>query len=590
MRTNLPVSNVEQLIPEDEVLISKTDLRGQITYCNQPFCRISGYDLYELRGAPHNLIRHPDVPAELFACMWQQIKSGKPWRGILKNRCKNGDHYWVEANVSPILQDGEITGYLSLRYKVSPEQIAIAERAYQTKQFELMYSDKSDQNYIIELQLRLAQKIASMESLHEQSTSDLAVAGNIISRISNAFGSSDPLVRTRIVPAEQCSGDLILMCRTPVDILHIMLADAVGHGLVAAINLLPLSQIFFSMSKKALSIRDIAVELNSKIHQLMPPECFISAVMVSIDFRKRCIEVWNGGIPAPLLFSLDGRMLHKWSARNLPLGILDNASFSPATEVLYYDEDCQLFMFSDGLSEAVSPQGEQLGNGRIEEMLAGTQPDSRFEGIFGMLENHLSGTPAHDDISVAVTTLYAAEINEQPASRSGSYQGYESNRDWRIEIALGAEELKYLDVIALLSQMLNEIHFADEHRSSLFVILSELLNNALDHGILDLDSTVKQGPDGFETYMNLRDEKLRFLKQGYIGVGLEKMIIDGKNGIKIRVVDSGKGFNLSSIRPDTLNRNTQQQFGRGIALVQKLAYKVEYSPQGNSVVAYYVFA
>lgn len=130
MRTNLPVTANEHVMRDDQLIVSSTDLKGIITHFNRDFVEISGFSDEELRGAPHNLIRHPDMPAVAFADLWNTVKAGKPWTGIVKNRCKNGDFYWVEANISPLRKQGEITGYISVRRKPSREQIAAAEALY----------------------------------------------------------------------------------------------------------------------------------------------------------------------------------------------------------------------------------------------------------------------------------------------------------------------------------------------------------------------------------------------------------------------------------------------------------------------------
>jgi len=130
MRTNLPVSNIEYILQDDEGPTSKTDVHGNITYINQDFIDISGYSAEELMGAPQNILRHPDMPEEAFADLWRTIKSGKPWTGLVKNRCKNGDHYWVEANVSPILENRKIVGYTSVRAKPNREHVQAAEAIY----------------------------------------------------------------------------------------------------------------------------------------------------------------------------------------------------------------------------------------------------------------------------------------------------------------------------------------------------------------------------------------------------------------------------------------------------------------------------
>ena len=130
MRDNGPVTNREVTFSEDTLLVSKTDASGKITFVNYAFLEISGYSYEELTGSPHNLVRHPDMPKEAFEDLWTTIKSGHPWEGIVKNRCKNGDHYWVSANVTPIYEGGQITGYASVRTKPTREQVENAIKLY----------------------------------------------------------------------------------------------------------------------------------------------------------------------------------------------------------------------------------------------------------------------------------------------------------------------------------------------------------------------------------------------------------------------------------------------------------------------------
>jgi aerotaxis receptor len=130
MRSNMPVTNVEYVLKDNETVVSKTDLHGNITYVNQDFINISGFSVEELIGAPQNIVRHPDMPVEAYADFWRTLRSGKAWTGLVKNRCKNGDHYWVEANAAPLIENGKIIGYASIRTQPSREQIRAAEQAY----------------------------------------------------------------------------------------------------------------------------------------------------------------------------------------------------------------------------------------------------------------------------------------------------------------------------------------------------------------------------------------------------------------------------------------------------------------------------
>jgi aerotaxis receptor len=130
MKTNLPVTQVEVPFPKGCYIVSRTDLKGMTTYVNETFVQLSGFSSDELIGKNHNVVRHPDMPPGAFAWLWDTIKEGRPWRGIVKNRCKNGDYYWVDALVVPVLKNNQITGYMSVRTEPTRQQVAEAEALY----------------------------------------------------------------------------------------------------------------------------------------------------------------------------------------------------------------------------------------------------------------------------------------------------------------------------------------------------------------------------------------------------------------------------------------------------------------------------
>ncbi|MDM0037370.1 methyl-accepting chemotaxis protein [Variovorax sp. J22P271] len=130
MRVNLPITVQEYLLPKDAALVSRTDLKGRITYVNPTFVEVSGYTLEELMGKAHNIVRHPDMPPEAFADMWDTLGRGLPWTGFVKNRRKNGDFYWVQANVTPIHRNGVAEGYMSVRSKPERADVGQADTLY----------------------------------------------------------------------------------------------------------------------------------------------------------------------------------------------------------------------------------------------------------------------------------------------------------------------------------------------------------------------------------------------------------------------------------------------------------------------------
>ncbi|AVO48206.1 chemotaxis protein [Melaminivora suipulveris] len=130
MRINLPVHDRQYPFPRGHTLVSTTDLKGRILYCNPMFIEVSGYPREELLGQPHNMIRHPDMPEQAYADMWQSIQGGRPWSAPIKNRRKDGSYYWVMANVTPLMEGGQPLGYMSVRTEASAEQVQGAEQLY----------------------------------------------------------------------------------------------------------------------------------------------------------------------------------------------------------------------------------------------------------------------------------------------------------------------------------------------------------------------------------------------------------------------------------------------------------------------------
>jgi aerotaxis receptor len=130
VRTNLPVTGTEYLMRDGQAIVSKTDTKGRITYVNPSFVEVSGFELAELLGKAHNIVRHPDMPPEAFADLWVTLQAGKPWTGLVKNRRKNGDFYWVVANVVPVKEGGRTVGYMSVRTKPTRAQVEQAQALY----------------------------------------------------------------------------------------------------------------------------------------------------------------------------------------------------------------------------------------------------------------------------------------------------------------------------------------------------------------------------------------------------------------------------------------------------------------------------
>jgi len=168
MKVNLPVTHVECPFPKGETIVSKTDLKGAITYANETFIKISGFAQEELLGKNHNLVRHPEMPPEAFADLWATIQAGRPWRGIVKNRCKNGDYYWVKALVVPVRENDQTCGYMSVRTEASAAEKSAAGALYQAinaKAAKLPGPGRFDIIFRLSFNTRFAMFVAMMTAL-----------------------------------------------------------------------------------------------------------------------------------------------------------------------------------------------------------------------------------------------------------------------------------------------------------------------------------------------------------------------------------------------------------------------------------------
>ncbi|MDQ7017412.1 MAG: methyl-accepting chemotaxis protein [Gammaproteobacteria bacterium] len=170
MKINQPTTNNEVLMKEGAILVSRTNLKGAIIYANRAFIEISGFNEEELIGKNHNMVRHPDMPEEAFDDLWQTLKQGDPWVGFIKNRCKNGDFYWVKATVSPVFKQGQVVEYMSVRSKPSVAQVASAEALYAEVGLGNAHIRKKGLSAVLE-------KISSVSMFNQLLTINVVLAG-----------------------------------------------------------------------------------------------------------------------------------------------------------------------------------------------------------------------------------------------------------------------------------------------------------------------------------------------------------------------------------------------------------------------------
>lgn len=438
----------------------------------------------------------------------------------------------------------------------------------------------------IALQRELFDYAEALARWQTRQRSENELARHVLTQLTGVQTRSDPLVRVYCRPADHFSGDLICVARTPADVLHILVADASGHGLAAALCAMTLPPVFYEMTAKGFSLAAIATELNRKLKRLLPADRFVAATLAAVDVRGQTVEVWNGGNPSALYISPDGEP-RRWPSRHMPLGILSPEAFSDATEITRIKGGGHLLLCTDGLLELESAAGEPLGQAGVERLLVQTPPMARFQRLQDSLESLLAeGAGAQDDISFALVEVPRERRQQrriQPVAPTGAPVS-----DWRLELAYGPAELRELDVVPMVLGILSQIKALQEHQGALFLIISELYNNALDHGLLGLDSAIKEQEGGFERYLGERAARLRALDAGRIELGFHLSADDGHTVLELYVKDSGPGFDYAAyLTPATAA--DRRAHGRGIALVRSLCQELVYNGCGNEARAKYVF-
>ncbi|MGQ9685992.1 MAG: ATP-binding SpoIIE family protein phosphatase [Thiobacillaceae bacterium] len=436
----------------------------------------------------------------------------------------------------------------------------------------------------IALQREVLRHAEELQVWRQAAEDEARLGRHIMERLTDTAGLRDPMLRTYNRPAGDFSGDLLCATRGPGDILYLLLADATGHGLPAALSAMPLPQVFHGMAAKGFSLASMAGELNRKLKRLMPADRFVAATLAAIDVKSGTVEIWNGGNPDALLIGERGEVIQRWRSRHPPLGILPEDSFSGETETYRVQAPGDLLICSDGLLEAQSPDGKGYGLDRIVDELARAPRRDRHARLLDGLAAHLAGGVPHDDVSFMLVDI---PLERRQSLRSVSTEaGRRTVSDWRFELSYGAAELRYLDVVPTVLSILTQIEALQPHKGALFLVVSELYNNALDHGLLALDSAVKAEEDGFERYLGQRAERLQALSEGRIELAFHMHMDGGEAVLDIRVRDSGPGFGYVDFVSPHMD-DDRAYHGRGIALVRSLCRELVYSGCGNEVLARY---
>lgn len=353
------------------------DALGRIQSCNPAAQKIFGYSAAEMLGRNVSMLMPEPYRSEHDGYVARYVAGGPPRvLGIgqreVRGQRKNGEIFPMDLGVSEMRVAGG-------------------------RQFVGVLHDASER---VAAQQRLLENAERLQAYYDTQEASSALAQKIVSRQMQRSGLNDPSVKYWLAAAANFSGDIVAAARGPEGDLYVLLADASGHGLGAAVCTLPVLSVFYSMSETGVALGWIVHEVNRQLREALPVGYFVAASALRIDANGRHGDVWLGGTPDLLVLDAAGATRQRITSANLPLGIDFIRQDSIRPERIELQPGDQLVLFSDGLVEAENHAGEPFGYARLFSALDLSAAAGRLDAVKRALAEHLGGTLAHDDVSV----------------------------------------------------------------------------------------------------------------------------------------------------------------------------------------------
>ena len=434
---------------------------------------------------------------------------------------------------------------------------------------------------ILSLQKKLEAQRDKLSSYNEQLIHEQEVAKVVYENITHSNCLSDPCLNTFFYGHHLFNGDVILAAYKPNGGMHLLIGDFTGHGLSAAIGALPLADIFFEWTRKGFLMRQIVPEINRRLKAILPADMFCSALFVDINITDKTLEVWNGGLPDAFFFSQKQKKPQPLVSHNLPLGIVSESEFTYSTEIVSFEEGDSFLAWSDGIYEALDSKGMMFSEYQLNPLVEGrVDTDNLLPWLRRKLETEGVLDSSHDDISCLKIDL-SESIGVEQESSVAKPEELDSPSDFSFEYTLNAESLKNTDPLPYILQIIMTVSGLKHYSGQVFMMLSELYSNALEHGVLQLNSKLKETNDGFVLYYMERETRLSMLESGFIKIKVSISSNEMGGILMIELEDSGSGFDTSQVKLKL--EDSDELYNRGLPLLGQLCESINFSEKGNLV-------
>lgn len=367
-------------------------------------------------------------------------------------------------------------------------------------------------------------------------------------------------------------GDFLFEMMSPTGIRYVFLADAMGHGLAAALSILPVIHVVKAMAHRSMPLTTIVHEVNHRLNIELPDDRFVSMAAVEISPFSEMVSIVNAGLPDVFVAMRNGK-IQSCASQCIPLGVMEGAAFSFEPYTFQFNELAHLMMYSDGLIEQENEQDECISrDGLCRQLNQFIQDGDSWENMAELFELHKGDMPLSDDVTMCAIDFDRFKIDSPDTEEK------EDVRKGKVEFTLriNGDYLKSIDAPAFVSKFLYASDIEGKIAGKTFTAIAELYQNGLDHGVLGLDSTLKNDIEGFGDYLEQRESRLADL-------GLDDNVTltlsyKADEGITANVKDSGQGYDIKQVNPDQFSL-----YGRGLALVRQLSESFQTNDTGNEV-------
>ncbi len=440
---------------------------------------------------------------------------------------------------------------------------------------------------------RISDLYAQVKTLQQAQQQDAELAEQLMSGVIESGNFALDRITIIKKAATIFSGDIQLSAQCPNGDVNVLLGDFTGHGLRSSIGAIPLAESFRVMTQKGFSLFEIVSQINKKLYDLLPSDLFLAAAFVHISSQDATAYLFNAGLPDVYVYNDTGEIKHQMVSTHPPLGVIESLLAGSQLEVISVAPRDRVIMISDGIIEARNSQGEMYGIERFEQAAnRGMLTTNIADTVISDVEAFCQGTLQEDDISlidlpcdgwdIVLNPIAPSDMGGTPLYNDGITSG------WHWNLSLSGEKLAKVNPVPMAMGHIHAVEGNEEQWQNLYTILTELFVNALDHGILGLQSEIKHEVDGFARYFHEREKRLAQLKSGYVDISLSYQELTTGGQVKIAIKDSGLGFSYPEYQAafkkyDSLNVNALS--GRGIQLVQQLTDSLEYKENGTLALA-----